>query len=64
MKIHMVILLGMLIALIPGCATKTVEQAIAPVPAEKVDRSTAEFSTRIIQLFELIAYFPVPRINF
>ncbi|HCG64309.1 MAG: alpha/beta hydrolase [Spirochaetae bacterium HGW-Spirochaetae-4] len=35
MKIHMVVLLGMLIALIPGCTTKTVEQAIAPVPVEE-----------------------------
>ena len=35
MKIHMVILLGMLIALIPGCATKAVEQAIASVPVEE-----------------------------
>jgi len=35
MKIHMVLLLGMLIALIPGCTTKTVEQAISPVPVEK-----------------------------
>ena len=31
---------------------------------KEVGLSTAEFSTRIIQLFELIAYFPVPRINF
>lgn len=42
MKIHMVVLLGMLIALIPGCATKTVEQAIAPVPVE--EESLFDFS--------------------
>jgi pimeloyl-ACP methyl ester carboxylesterase len=30
----MIILLGMLIALIPGCATKTVEQASTPAPVE------------------------------
>lgn len=35
MRFHMIILLGMLIALIPGCATKTVEQAIAPAPVEE-----------------------------
>ncbi len=35
MKIHMVVLLGMLIASIPGCATTTLEQAVATIPVGK-----------------------------